>query len=110
MRGQEENKMLERVTKEIDDLLDVAIYGWKDEEQSIKYGTLEGILSTKAGNHTLKELIEMIDKGELVRLAKDKNLPELPHPLKHSLDFRDGALRGMEDMLKADFCMVEPLK
>jgi len=69
MRGQEENEMLERVREKIAHRI-WEVYG--DFEEEINSEDLEfadTILSIKAGNHTLKELIEMINKGELFKLA-----------------------------------------
>jgi len=50
--------------------------GVKEDTTETLVNIADEILSCKLGNHTLKELIEMIDKGELVKLAKDQDLPE----------------------------------
>ena len=86
------------------------------------YCKADQILDTKAGNHTLKELIEMIDKGELVKLAKDQSLPDNPtsHRTRVGVDEYwlgrgDGYNWAQKDMLKPDkkrrvWVRVEPLK
>ena len=75
MRGQKENEMLE-IREEIAKILVKVIKADRKGRQT-EFDAVDQILSIKTGNHTLKELIEIIDKGELVKLAKDQSLPEV---------------------------------
>jgi len=71
------------------------------------------ILSIKLGETTLRGLIELYDKGKLVKLADDQMLPRNPYYLDEDMGKSSPRFssyeEGIGDMLKANFKKVKPL-
>ena len=72
-------------------------------EKAVAQVQLDKVLNHKLGSHTLKELIQMIDEGKLVKLADDQSLPEWC-----SVSF-NSPTRCVQKMLEAGLKKVEPL-
>ena len=92
--------MIDKVREEIADTI---IQNYVDCES---LALADKILSIKLGNITLKELIELYDKGKLVKMADEQSLPKVPY-IPNGID--KVYERAQADMLKAGFKKVEPL-